>query len=59
MEEYISSVELEFSVWMIQKDPLVGEVWVLPHFRDEYEGVAWEVVVDAEVGYFSTFRDGR
>ena len=32
---------------------------MLPYFRDEYEGIAWKVVVDAEVGYFSAFRDGK
>ena len=30
---------------------------MLPYFRDEYERIAWESVVDAEVSYFSTFRD--
>ena len=29
---------------------------MLSYFRDEYEGIAWKPVVDAEVGYFSTFR---
>ena len=38
---------------------MVGEVRVLPYFRDEYEGIAWKVVVDAEVGHFSAFRDGK
>ena len=29
---------------------------MLSYFRDEDKGIAWEFVVDAEVGYFSTFR---
>ena len=29
---------------------------MLSYFRDEYKGIAWKSVVDAEVGYFSTFR---
>ena len=32
---------------------------MLSHFRDEYEGIAWKGVVDAEVSYFLTFRDDR
>ena len=32
---------------------------MLSYFRDEYKGIARKLVVDAEVGYFSTFRDGN
>ena len=59
MKEGVPSVELGFPVWVIEQDPLVREVRVLSHFRDEYEGIAWKCVVDAEVEYFSAFRDRK
>ena len=57
VKEYVLSVELEFSVWMIDQNSLIGEVWVLSLSRDEYEEIPREFIVDAEVECFSMFRD--
>ena len=57
MEEYVSSVKLEFSVWVIYQNSLVREVWVLSFSGDEYKRIPGKFIVNAEVRYFSTFRD--
>ena len=59
MEECISSVKLEFSIWMVDQNSLTREVWVLSFFGDEYKGVPRKLVIDAEVEYFSMFRSAR
>ena len=59
VKECISSVKLEFSVWMVDQNSLTREVWVLFFFRDEYKGIPREFVVNTEVVYFSTFCSAR
>ena len=53
----MSSVKLEFSIWVIDQNSLTGEIWMLSFLGDEYEGVSRKFVVNAKVGYFSAFRN--
>ena len=59
MEEHISTIKLEFSVRMVDQNSLTREVWMLSFFEDEYKGVPRELVVNADVEYFSAFRSAR
>ena len=59
MEERISAIKLEFSVRMVDQNSLTREVWMLSFFEDEYKGVPRELVVNADVEYFSAFCSAR
>ena len=49
MKEYVSSVKFELSVWVIDQNSLVREVWMLSFSRDEDKRVPREFVINAEV----------
>ena len=57
VKELVSSVELEFSVWVIYQNSVVREVRVLSFLGDKHKWVPRESVINAEVEYFSTVRD--